>query len=443
MSPEQIRGEGHRLDGRSDLFSLGVVMYQLLTGRLPFPGQTFEEIAHEITTVEPPPPRTLRSDIPAELERICMKLLSKRASDRYANGLSLAEDLRAWLNPRTTRAAAATMQRITPRGLRSFTAEDASYFLELLPGPRNRDGLPESIAFWKDKIQQRDPDQTFMVGLLYGPSGCGKSSLVKAGLIPSLSPEVIAIYIEATPEETESRLLRQLRKRLPELPSDVGLAESVERVRRSHGPKVVLVIDQFEQWLYSHRVDLDGELVRALRQCDGGRLQTILMIRDDFYLAAARLMNYIDVPIVTDQNFKLVDLFDLEHARQVLVRFGQAYNKLPLGASALSPEQTAFVNQVVEGLAEGEKVVSVRLSLLADMLKGRDWVPTTLASIGGLEGIGISFLEETFASSRADARHRAHQVAVRGVLRALLPDSGTDIKGSMRSEEELLDASRE
>ncbi len=441
MSPEQTRGEGHRLDGRSDLFSLGVVMYWMMTGRLPFPGQTREEIAHEITTLEPPSPRSLKSEIPAELERICFKLLSKRASDRYPNGQALADDLLAWLTQHAAQAVQASPQKITPRGLRSFTADDASFFLDLLPGPRNRDGLPESVAFWKERIEQRHPDLTFTVGLLYGPSGCGKSSLVKAGLIPSLSPEVIAIYVEATPEETESRLLRQLRKRFPDLPSDLGLAECAERIRRSEGCKVVLIIDQFEQWLHSHQVDLDGDLERALRQCDGGRLQALLMIRDDFYLAAVRLMNHIDVPILTDQNFKLVDLFDGEHAMRVLVRFGEAYQRLPFNASARTAEHNAFINQVVEGLSEGNKVVSVRLSLLADMLKRRDWVPATLKSIGGLEGIGISFLEETFVSSRADGRYRAHQVAVRGVLRALLPDLGTDIKGSMHSEQELLEAS--
>ena len=61
------------------------------------------------------------------------------------------------------------------------------------------------------------------VGLLYGPSGSGKSSLVKAGLIPNLSSEVIAIYVEATPEETERRILRQLHKRIPELPTELRL----------------------------------------------------------------------------------------------------------------------------------------------------------------------------------------------------------------------------
>ena len=102
-----------------------------------------------------------------------------------------------------------------PKGLRSFDAHDADFFLELLPGPRDREGLPESLRFWKTRIEETDPDNTFTVGLIYGPSGCGKSSLVKAGLLPRLSENVIAVYIEATPEETETRLLHGLRKRCP------------------------------------------------------------------------------------------------------------------------------------------------------------------------------------------------------------------------------------
>ena len=88
--------------------------------------------------------------------------------------------------------------KIVPKGLRSFDAHDADFFLELLPGPRDRDGLPDSIRFWKTRIEETDPDNTFAVGLIYGPSGCGKSSLVKAGLLPRLADDVIAVYVEAT-----------------------------------------------------------------------------------------------------------------------------------------------------------------------------------------------------------------------------------------------------
>ena len=112
--------------------------------------------------------------------------------------------------------------KVVPKGLRSFDEHDADFFLELLPGPRDRDGLPESIQFWKRRIEQIDPDLTFKVGLIYGPSGCGKSSLMKAGLLPRLGKQVLPVYIEATPEETEARLLKGLRKVCPVLPRELG-----------------------------------------------------------------------------------------------------------------------------------------------------------------------------------------------------------------------------
>src|SRR5262249_5656169 len=91
MSPEQVLGT--EVDGRSDLFSLGVAMYEMATGRLPFTAATRVELLDRICHVPPESIRTSRTDVPIELERIVFRCLEKRPAQRYDSARALFDDL--------------------------------------------------------------------------------------------------------------------------------------------------------------------------------------------------------------------------------------------------------------------------------------------------------------------------------------------------------------
>ena len=388
-------------------------MHRLLVG-LPSCGN-HREVIKRISNTEPRPPRQLHDSVPKELERICWKALAKRVSDRYTTAKDLADELRALIvdhaalgesssgQPAFDRSDAGSVRRVSmqrsitdatapgiaivPKGLRSFDADDADFFLELLPAPHDRDGLPDSLRFWKRRIEETDPDATFRVELLYGSSGCGKSSLVKAGLLPRLDDSITTVFVEATPDDTETRLLRGLRKHCPDLPIGLGLTEAISTLRRERHVrpqrKVLIVLDQFEPWLHMRRGDEASELVEAMRQCDGEHVQCLLLVRDDFWMSISRFLTELEVPLQEGQNCAAVDRFDQRHARRVLRLYGQAFDALPASRSELTKDQQSFLKQSVEGLADEGKVIPVRLSLFAEMIKGKPWTTATLKAVGG------------------------------------------------------------
>jgi hypothetical protein len=96
MSPEQAAGHAHKVDPRSDVYSLGVVLYELLAGEIPFRGSKVMMV-HQVLREEPRPPRRINDKIPRDLDTICLKAMSKVPARRYASARELGDDVRRWL----------------------------------------------------------------------------------------------------------------------------------------------------------------------------------------------------------------------------------------------------------------------------------------------------------------------------------------------------------
>ncbi len=98
MSPEQASGLGHRIDGRTDIFALGVILYRMLCGQLPFAGENVAELIDQIRHQEPRSPRQIVREIPQDLEAVCLKALAKDIGDRFTAAGDMAAELRRVLD---------------------------------------------------------------------------------------------------------------------------------------------------------------------------------------------------------------------------------------------------------------------------------------------------------------------------------------------------------
>ena len=124
MSPEQASGATHEVGRPSDIYSLGAILYQLLTGRPPFQAETPLETLAQLLDSDPLPPRLLNRNVPRELEAVCMKCLEKEPSRRYASARELGDDMQRYLEGEAIHASGVNLRDRVTRVLQHSRHEE-------------------------------------------------------------------------------------------------------------------------------------------------------------------------------------------------------------------------------------------------------------------------------------------------------------------------------
>jgi Tol biopolymer transport system component len=175
MSPEQA--QGNPLDGRSDVYSLGVMLFEMATGRRPFESDTPYSIAVMQVTRQPPEPRSFNSSLPLTVEKVILKALKKDADDRFPTAIALAEALQLAIERPTsvhdTQPSFPKPPQIAAPAPRSRNSA---------PTPRSSHAVPPVRAGWRARVPGKRKENRWLSVAIGGLIGCGLLTVVAVGL---------------------------------------------------------------------------------------------------------------------------------------------------------------------------------------------------------------------------------------------------------------------
>jgi len=195
-SPEQVAGDPDALDLRTDVYSLGVLLYQMLVGRFPYPvtGRATEVVAH-IQRTDPEPPRRLRRGVPHDVEVIVLTCLQKDRERRYQSAVELARDIRHYLNREPIEARRDSFTYVLRKHLarHKVPVTLATAFVVLITT-----GFLVSLAFWRQAARARDAEAE-QTKLAERSAAAAQAEADKANAINAFVEEML---LAANPEES-------------------------------------------------------------------------------------------------------------------------------------------------------------------------------------------------------------------------------------------------
>ena len=434
-SPEQVRGEADWIDGRSDIWATGVILYQLLVGRRPFRGKTIRQLDEEILRRDPKPPRQIDEAVPEWLEGVCLKCLSKSPEARYATADSLSKALA--LGPGKTQTSVQLSHDVTGntivsgggnvvifqsdmtrqqarkpigvslgdnpyKGLAAFDEQDADVFFGR---QRQVERLWEMLRDLRTKTTVNR--STVRLLPILGPSGCGKSSVARAGLIaelarkplpganncrvmvltPGAEPvESLAFALartvtgEPAPLEKAGEFERRLRTRKDTGECD-GLRSIVSMLPDRSTSPVFLLVDQFEE-VFSLCDSAEQratfiELLLYAAKDPAGHTSVIITLRSDFI---GETHDHHDLnQIIAEQGVLIPAMNDLELREAI---------KRPAEEAGFEFDDD-FLNRMIDTTKDREGALPLLQFALTRVWKGiqADQKPAeTLHEIGGVGG---------------------------------------------------------
>ncbi|MFM7925558.1 MAG: hypothetical protein ACKPJJ_35490, partial [Planctomycetaceae bacterium] len=247
--------------------------------------------------------------------------------------------------------------------------------------------------------------------------------------------------IDAAHAQLESRLtaLLQLDTPYPEFTRDTGeeLPTLLRNIRLAPGRKVLIVIDHFEHWLLSRKNVADTTLTLALKQCDGQKLQTLLVIDDRAMQAAARLMAALEIPLTQNLNYATFDQLDVSAATAALTAFGKSTGRLPPNGQ-LTAAQRQFIEQGLLAIQQGLFVPQWQLALLMQFSRHLNWHPDSLTSLKPGAELVHQLLDQTFRKIQQRFPDPAASIAAQRLLEALLPGDPAETLRPLLSQTELV-----